>query len=109
LFYEDAYASRETGDARKAVELLAKAVKVAEESTGYLREKEVDIAESRLEVDKSGMKQYNYLGNSHFWDLVWEVICLSISFFGMAIHAAGSVPGIFPRYKCFCTPHRPAQ
>ena len=48
-----AYASRETGDARKAVELLAKAVKVAEESTGYLREKEVDIAESRLEVDKS--------------------------------------------------------
>ena len=48
-----AYASRETGDARKAVELLAKAVKVAEESSGYLREKEVDIAESRLEVDKS--------------------------------------------------------
>ena len=55
---------------------MAKAVKVAEESTGYLREKEVDIAESRLEVDKSGMKQYNCLGNSHFWDLVWEVICL---------------------------------
>ena len=31
------------------------------------------------------MNQYNYPGNSHFWDLVWEVICLSISFFGMAI------------------------
>ena len=28
-------------------------MRVAEESTGYLREKEVDIAESRLEVDKS--------------------------------------------------------
>ena len=48
-----AYASRETGDARKAVELLAKAVRVAEESSGYLGEKEVDIAETRLEVDKS--------------------------------------------------------
>lgn len=48
-----AYASRETGDARKAVELMAKAVKVAEETTGYLGEKEVDIAESRLEVDKT--------------------------------------------------------
>ena len=48
-----AYASRETGDARKAVELLAKAVKVAEETSGYLGVKEVDIAENRLEVDKS--------------------------------------------------------
>jgi len=48
-----AYASRETGDARKAVELLAKAVKVAEETSGYLGEAEVDIAESSLEVDKS--------------------------------------------------------
>ena len=48
-----AYASRETGDARKAVELLAKAVRVAEETSGYLGEKEVDIAEHRLEVDKS--------------------------------------------------------
>jgi len=48
-----AYASRETGDARKAVELLSKAVRVAEETTGRLSEKEVDIAESRLEVDKS--------------------------------------------------------
>jgi hypothetical protein len=98
-----------TGDARKAVELMAKVVTVAKESTGYLREKEVDIAESRLEVDKSGMKQYNYLGNSQFWDLVWELICLSISFFGMAIHAAGSVLDTFPRYKCFCIPHKPAQ
>jgi len=48
-----AYASKETGDARKAVELLAKAVRVAEESSGRLTEKEVDIAEERLEVDKT--------------------------------------------------------
>lgn len=48
-----AYASRETGDARKAVELLAKSVRIAEETTGYLGEEEVDIAESRLEVDKT--------------------------------------------------------
>ena len=48
-----AYASRETGDARKAVELLTKAVRVAEESTGRLTQKEVDIAADRLEVDKT--------------------------------------------------------
>jgi cell division control protein 6 len=48
-----AYASRETGDARKAVELLTKSVRVAEETSGYLREEEVDIAEHKLEVDKS--------------------------------------------------------
>ena len=48
-----AFASRETGDARKAVELLSKAVKIAEETTGVLTEKEVDIAEERLEVDKT--------------------------------------------------------
>lgn len=48
-----AYASRETGDARKAVELLAKAVKVAEETTGRLTEQEVDVAEHRLEIDKT--------------------------------------------------------
>ena len=48
-----ALASRETGDARKAVELLAKAVSVAEETSGRLTEKEVDLAESRLEVDKT--------------------------------------------------------
>jgi cell division control protein 6 len=48
-----AYASRETGDARKAVELLAKAVRVAEETSGHLTEKEVDIAEERLEIDKT--------------------------------------------------------
>ena len=48
-----AYASRETGDARKAVELLTKAVRVAEESTGYLGQDEVDTAEHRLEVDKT--------------------------------------------------------
>ena len=48
-----AYASRETGDARKAVELLAKSVRVAEDGSGYLGEEEVDIAEHKLEVDKS--------------------------------------------------------
>jgi archaeal cell division control protein 6 len=48
-----AYASRETGDARKAVELLAKAVKEAEDTSGRLTEREVDAAEQCLEVDKS--------------------------------------------------------
>ena len=48
-----AYASRETGDARKAVSLLAKAARVAEEDSGRLTEKEVDLAEERIEVDKS--------------------------------------------------------
>jgi cell division control protein 6 len=48
-----AYASRETGDARKAVELLAKSVRVAEETSGRLTIKEVDIAEERIEVDKT--------------------------------------------------------
>lgn len=48
-----ALASRETGDARKAVELLAKAVKVGEETSGRLTEYEVDQAEHNLEVDKS--------------------------------------------------------
>ena len=48
-----AYASRETGDARRAVELLTKAVQVAENTSGYLGINEVDLAEHRLEVDKS--------------------------------------------------------
>ena len=48
-----AYASRETGDARKAVELLVKAVKIAEEKSGLLGLDEVDLAESTLEVDKT--------------------------------------------------------
>ena len=48
-----AIASRETGDARKAVELLAKAARISEETTGKLTEKEVDLAEERLEVDKT--------------------------------------------------------
>ena len=48
-----AYASRETGDARRAVELLAKAVKIAEETSGRLSEAEVDRADSLLEVDKT--------------------------------------------------------
>jgi len=49
-----ALASRETGDSRRAIELLIKAVRVAEsEGSGRLSEKEVDIAEDSLEVDKS--------------------------------------------------------
>ncbi len=48
-----AFASRETGDARKAVELLAKAVKLAEEGSGRLTEAEVDAAERSLELDKT--------------------------------------------------------
>ena len=48
-----AYSSRETGDARKAVELLATAAKVAEETSGRLTVDEVDAAEHRLELDKS--------------------------------------------------------
>ena len=48
-----AYAARENGDARKAVELLVKAVKVAEEASGRLREEEVDTAERMVEIDKS--------------------------------------------------------
>jgi archaeal cell division control protein 6 len=48
-----AFASQETGDARMAVELLAKAVNVSEETTGYLGVNEVDIAEANLEIDKT--------------------------------------------------------
>lgn len=48
-----ALSSRETGDARKAVELLAKAVRIAEATTGLLTDKEVDMAQERLEVDKT--------------------------------------------------------
>ena len=48
-----ALASRETGGARKVVELLAKAIAIAEETTGRLFEKEVDAAEIQLEVDKT--------------------------------------------------------
>ena len=48
-----AYASRETGDARRAVELLAKAVRIAEETSGMLTEVEVDRADSMLEIDKT--------------------------------------------------------
>jgi len=48
-----AYASQETGDARMAVELLSTAVRVAEETTGYLGITEVDVAEKKLEVDKT--------------------------------------------------------
>ncbi len=48
-----AYASQETGDARMAVELLSKAVRVAEETTGFLGIAQVDAAEKRLEIDKT--------------------------------------------------------
>ena len=48
-----AHACQETGDARKAVELLAKAVRVAEETSGKLTQREVDIAADRLERDKT--------------------------------------------------------
>jgi len=48
-----AYASRETGDARKAVELLVKAAKVAEDTTGRLTQKEVEVAAETLEADKT--------------------------------------------------------
>lgn len=48
-----AYASRETGDARRAVELLVKAVKISEESSGVLTELEVDKAAQTLEIDKT--------------------------------------------------------
>ena len=48
-----AYASRETGDARKAVNLLVKAVKIAEDSSGRLGQEEVDAADQLLEIDKT--------------------------------------------------------
>ena len=48
-----AYASRENGDARRAIELLVSAVKVAEDENGQLTTDHVDIAEARLEQDKS--------------------------------------------------------
>ena len=48
-----AYASRETGDARKAVELLTRSVKIAEETSGRLSESEVDAAHRALEIDKT--------------------------------------------------------
>ena len=48
-----AFASRETGDARKAVELLAKAASVAEETSGRLSQSEVDSARHKLEIDKT--------------------------------------------------------
>ena len=46
-------AARENGDARKAVEILVKSVKIAEETSGQLTNKEVDLAEEHLEQDKS--------------------------------------------------------
>lgn len=48
-----ALASRETGDARKAVELLAKSAELAEENDGRLGTAEVDAAGHALEVDKT--------------------------------------------------------
>jgi cell division control protein 6 len=60
-----AYASKETGDARKAIELLAKAVRVAEETTGRLGEAEVDLAEDRIEVDKCEELIRSLAGQQH--------------------------------------------
>lgn len=48
-----AYASHETGDARRAVELLVKAVRIAEQTSGTLGELQVDRAAQTLEVDKT--------------------------------------------------------
>jgi cell division control protein 6 len=48
-----AYASHETGDARRAVELLVKAIRIAEDSSGKLTETEVDQAAQTLEIDKT--------------------------------------------------------
>lgn len=48
-----AYASRENGDARKAIELLSKSASYAEETSGRLGIDEVDEAEQLLEVDKT--------------------------------------------------------
>ena len=31
------------------------------------------------------MKNFHYLGNSRTLDFIWEIICLSVSFFGLAI------------------------
>lgn len=48
-----ACAARENGDARKAVELLSKTVKVAERTTGCLTLDQVDVAEYQIEIDKT--------------------------------------------------------
>lgn len=48
-----AIASRETGDARKAIELLSTAVRIAESTNGHLDVNIVDIAENQLEIDKT--------------------------------------------------------
>ena len=48
-----AYASRENGDARRAIELLVSAVKVAEDGKEQLTTDYVDVAEANLEKDKS--------------------------------------------------------
>ena len=48
-----AVAARENGDARKAIEILAKSVRIAEETSGRLTNREVDLAEEHLEQDKS--------------------------------------------------------
>ena len=48
-----AHASRETGDARKAVEHLVKSAKIAEETSGRITETEVEQAAETLEIDKT--------------------------------------------------------
>lgn len=48
-----AYSSRESGDARKAVELLIKACHIAENNAGYVKIRYVDEAEEMLEREKT--------------------------------------------------------
>jgi protein-S-isoprenylcysteine O-methyltransferase Ste14 len=35
----------------------------------------------------AGMRNFKYPGDSHYWDRVWEILCLAISFFGLAIRS----------------------
>lgn len=48
-----AYASRETGDARRAAELLVEAAEVTSETSGQLTMSAVEIAAETLKVDKT--------------------------------------------------------
>lgn len=34
-----------------------------------------------------GMENFQYPGQSHLWDQIWEIVCLSISLFGLAVRA----------------------
>ncbi|CAE7223658.1 mam4 [Symbiodinium necroappetens] len=41
-----------------------------------------------------GMREFSYFGDDHTLDLVWEVVCFSVSMFGLAIraHVVGHAP-----------------